>query len=311
MNLIDAYRYLAALEQHRHFGRAAVACHITQPALSNALRALETHLGVAIVRRGRHYEGLTDEGVQVLATAHRVLHEQEALQQELARRAGQPQGRLVLAAVPTALPLAARFAARLVERAPGLLPQLRSMSSQDIETGLAALSVDLGLGFAERVHDERSLRLLPQVVEHYFVLSRHAGPWRLGPPLPWAEAAALPLALLSPEMHHRSIVERVFKGLGLGQAVRPVLETNSVAALLAVAQGSGIHALLPGALVGTLRGQPGLQARPLVAPELRTPLGFMHAAAARPSLALQTALALAADADWLAEAQAHSGALLG
>jgi hypothetical protein len=42
MNLIDAYRYLAALERHRHFGRAADACHITQPALSNALRALES-----------------------------------------------------------------------------------------------------------------------------------------------------------------------------------------------------------------------------------------------------------------------------
>jgi len=309
MNLIDAYRYLAALEQHRHFGRAAVACHITQPALSNALRALETHLGVAIVRRGRQYEGLTEEGVQVLATAHRVLHEQEALRQELARRAGQPQGRLVLGAVPTALPLAARFAARLVERAPGVLPQLRSMSSQDIESGLAALSVDLGLGFSERVQGQTAISLLPQVVEHYYLLSRHDGPWELGSPRPWAEAARQPLALLSPDMHHRSIVDRVFAGLGL--RVRPVLETNSVAALLAVAQGSRIAVLLPGALVGTLRGQPGLWARPLVAPELHTPLAFMQASAARPSLALQAALALAADATWLAEARAHSGALQG
>jgi DNA-binding transcriptional LysR family regulator len=309
MNLIDAYRYLAALEQHRHFGRAAVACHITQPALSNALRALETHLGVAVVRRGRQYEGLTEEGVQVLATAHRVLHEQEALKQELARRSGQPQGRLVLGAVPTALPLAARFAARLVERAPGVLPQLRSLSSQDIETGLAALSLDLGLGFTERVDGQRAITVLPQVVEQYFVLRRHDGPWQVGAPLDWAQAAEMQLALLSPEMHHRSIVDRVFATLGV--KVQPVLETNSVAALLAVAQGSGIAALLPGALVGTLRGQPGLQARPLVTPELRTPLAFMHASTARSSLALQAALALAVDVDWLAEAQAHTGALQG
>ena len=47
VNLLDAMRYLVALEQHRHFGRAASACHITQPALSNALRALEQELGVA------------------------------------------------------------------------------------------------------------------------------------------------------------------------------------------------------------------------------------------------------------------------
>ena len=41
MNLLAAMRYLVALDKHRHFGRAAQACDITQPALSNALRALE------------------------------------------------------------------------------------------------------------------------------------------------------------------------------------------------------------------------------------------------------------------------------
>ena len=59
MNLLSAMRYLVALEEHKHFGRAAQACHITQPALSNAIRALETEFGVVIVRRGRTYAGLT------------------------------------------------------------------------------------------------------------------------------------------------------------------------------------------------------------------------------------------------------------
>ena len=45
MNLIDTFRYLVALEQHKHFSRAAQACHITQPALSNSIRALEDELG--------------------------------------------------------------------------------------------------------------------------------------------------------------------------------------------------------------------------------------------------------------------------
>ena len=71
MNLLDAMRYLVALEQHKHFGRAASACHITQPALSNALRSLEAELKVSIVRRGRQYEGLTPEGERVLASANR------------------------------------------------------------------------------------------------------------------------------------------------------------------------------------------------------------------------------------------------
>jgi DNA-binding transcriptional LysR family regulator len=75
MNLLASLRYLAALSEHKHFGRAAAACHITQPALSNALRALEADFGVVIVRRGRTYAGLTTEGEAVLASAHRMLHE--------------------------------------------------------------------------------------------------------------------------------------------------------------------------------------------------------------------------------------------
>src|SRR5690349_452509 len=120
MNLLDAMRYLAALDQHRHFGRAASACHITQPALSNALRALEAELGVAIVRRGRMYEGLTPEGQRVLETAHRMLHEHEVLRQDLHSGIDAPRGTLAIGAVPTAIPVASRFAARLQSRHPGI-----------------------------------------------------------------------------------------------------------------------------------------------------------------------------------------------
>ena len=74
MNLLASMRYLVALSEHRHFGRAAQACYITQPALSNALRALESAFGVVIVKRGRTYAGLTHEGEAVLAAAHRMLH---------------------------------------------------------------------------------------------------------------------------------------------------------------------------------------------------------------------------------------------
>ena len=314
MNLIDAYRYLAALEQHRHFGRAASACHITQPALSNAMRSLEEHLDVAIVRRGRQYEGLTLEGEQVLATAHRVLHEQEALQQALRGSAEQPRGRLVIGVVPTALPIAARFAARLVERHPGLMPQVRSLASQEIETGLDTLALDIGLGYSERLSAALSSRLQiwPQYVEHYHLLqqvgeSRAGAGLQFGPPLAWAEAASLPLALLSPEMHNRVILDEVFRGLAL--AVTPAFETNSVLALLVAVQSGALAAVLPGALVATLGGTPGVLARPLAAPVLRTPIAFMSAASVRPSRALQAALQLATQPEWLAHAAAHSGPL--
>ena len=91
MNLLASMRYLVALDQHRHFGRAAKACHITQPALSNAMRALEAEFKVVIVKRGRSYAGLTPEGEQVLAAAQRMLHEHSVLTQELDGTASRPR----------------------------------------------------------------------------------------------------------------------------------------------------------------------------------------------------------------------------
>ena len=68
MNLLPSLRYLVALNEHRHFGRAAQACHITQPALSNALRALEEEFAAVIVKRERNYVGFTPEGVHSFPT---------------------------------------------------------------------------------------------------------------------------------------------------------------------------------------------------------------------------------------------------
>src|SRR3954468_1097995 len=132
MNLLASMRYLVALSEHKHFGRAAMACHITQPALSNAMRALEQEFGVVIVKRGRAYGGLTPEGERVLGTAHRMLHEHNLLQQELGSDADSPRGPMRMGAVPTAMPVLARFAAQLQARHPGIVPVVLSLSSQEL-----------------------------------------------------------------------------------------------------------------------------------------------------------------------------------
>ena len=306
MNLLDAMRYLVALEQHRHFGRAASACHITQPALSNALRALEAELDVAIVRRGRSYEGLTPEGERVLASANRLLREQELLRQDLHSSAGAPRGSLSIGAVPTAIPVAARFASQLQARYGGVKPVVRSLSSPEIETGLESLSLDIGLGYTER---GGKFTAVPQYEEHYFLLRRAAvgasAPLRLGTALSWREAAAMPLCLLTPEMHNRSIVDAAFRQAGF--EVTPAIETNSiVTAVLSVLDGE-VCSVLPGALMSLVRGRTGLEALPLREPEVRTPIGFMVAAGTRHSRALEAALTLAQDGAWLRHAALQGG----
>jgi DNA-binding transcriptional LysR family regulator len=312
MSSLASLRYLVALNEHRHFGRAAQACHITQPALSNAMKALEEEFGTPIVKRGRTYAGLTHEGERVLLAAQRMLHEQALLKQDLASSAEQPRGSLMLGVVPTAVPIATRFAAQLQARHPGIATVLRSMSSREIEEGLDQLSLDLGLGFAERLNAGKAPRfeLLAQYTEHYFLVRRAARPGvqlALGSPLRWADAAVLPLCLLTPEMHNRSLVDSAFERAGV--QVKPVMETDSVLTLALAVQAGDVASVLPGALVGAVRSQGELEALPLVEPEMLTPLAFACLRQARPSRTLQAAWALAADAQWLAHAAAHSGVL--
>ena len=312
MNLLDGMRYLVALEQQRHFGRAAQACGITQPALSNALRALEKELGVAIVRRGRNYEVLTPEGQRVLDTAHRLLRESELLRADLHSDAGRPQGSVSIGAVPTAVPIAARFAAKLRARYPGILPIVRSLSSAEIEAGIENLALDLALGYTDRIAPRNTrLRALPQYVEQYFVLRRvpgeapSAGTLRFGPAITWREAGALAHCMLTPEMHNRAIVDGAFRTAGV--EVLPAIETNSIMTLVLSVLDGDVCAVLPGALVAIARGYGGLEALPLRSPEVHTPIGFMLATAAPPTRALEAALTLAQDGAWLRHAAAHSG----
>ena len=312
MNLLDSMRYLVALEQHRHFGRAASACHITQPALSNALRALEAELEVAIVRRGRSYEGLTAEGQRVLDSANRMLREHELLRQDLHSGAHTPCGTLTIGVVPTAVPIAARFAARLQALHAGIKPVVRSLSSYDIESGLASLSLDLGLGYTDRMNLRTSkLDAVEQYLEQYFLLRRsgedNAAPLRIGAPMSWREAAAQPLCLLTAEMHNRHIVDAAFHSVGC--EVQPAIETNSIVTLVFAVREGEVCAVLPGSLVALARQHDGLEARPLHDPDVHTPIGFMFATGARISRALQAALALARDPAWLRCVAANSGLL--
>ena len=297
MNLLEALRYLTALEQHRHFGRAAQACRITQPALSNAIRALERELGVPVVRRARLYEGLTAEGEIVLAHAHRLLREAESLRQELHSRVEAPRGVLQVGAVPTALPVAGRFAARLRARHAGIEPVLRTLSSPEIEIGLENLSLDIALGYTGREQVmARALQIRPQYDESYYLVRRRddaAGP----DAATWREAATLPLAMLTPDMHNRAIVEEAMRRAGAQP--RPALETNSVLALVSALADGTLAAVLPGALLEVAKGLTPLRVQPLTEPEVRTPIGFMTAAGARTTPALRAALQLAQDADWL------------
>ena len=103
MNLRDL-KYLVALADHRHFGRAAEASFVSQPTLSTQVRKLEEELGVALVERAPRRVMLTPIGAEIAERARKVVAEVEQLG-EIARRSRDPEaGTVRLGLFPTLAP---------------------------------------------------------------------------------------------------------------------------------------------------------------------------------------------------------------
>jgi LysR family hydrogen peroxide-inducible transcriptional activator len=103
MNLRDL-RYLIALADLRHFGRAAEACHVSQPTLSTQVRKLEDELGVALFERAPRQVMLTPAGKDIVERARRIWAEVEQMR-EAARRTADPEaGSVRLGLFPTLAP---------------------------------------------------------------------------------------------------------------------------------------------------------------------------------------------------------------
>ena len=101
---VKQLRYFVALAEHRHFGKAAAACHVSQSAFSVAIRELETLLGANLVDRTNRKVTITATGREVAARAKRCLRDLAALA-EAARRENRPlEGPLHLGVIPTIAP---------------------------------------------------------------------------------------------------------------------------------------------------------------------------------------------------------------
>ena len=72
-------RYIVAVAQERHFGRAAQRCHVSQPTLSIAIKKLEEELGLPLFDRSSNEVFATQTGKRIVAQAQRVLDEAEVI----------------------------------------------------------------------------------------------------------------------------------------------------------------------------------------------------------------------------------------
>lgn len=120
MNLREL-EYIVALHEHRHFGRAAASCYVSQPTLSTQVRKLESELGVELIERTSRSVIFTAVGEAIVERARRVLSETDDIR-GLARQASRPHaGTIRLGMFPTLGPyLLPHVVPHLHARFPGL-----------------------------------------------------------------------------------------------------------------------------------------------------------------------------------------------
>ena len=154
MNLRDL-KYLVALADHRHFGKAADASFVSQPTLSTQIKKLEEELGVALVERAPRKVMLTPVGREVVERARRVIAEVEQMS-EVARRSRDPEaGTVRLGLFPTLGPyLLPHVVPRIRKRFPQLELLLVEEKSDVLLQRLREGALDAAL-LALPVHDDQ------------------------------------------------------------------------------------------------------------------------------------------------------------
>jgi LysR family transcriptional regulator, hydrogen peroxide-inducible genes activator len=143
MITLKQLRYLSALAEHRHFGRAADACSVTQPALSMQIRDLERQLDVQVVERRPGDVVLTDIGMEVAERSQQILSAARDLVDFARHRSSVLTGRLTLGVIPTLAPyVLPRMLSTLQRRYPDLQVELRETQTRVLLEELARGQLD-------------------------------------------------------------------------------------------------------------------------------------------------------------------------
>jgi DNA-binding transcriptional LysR family regulator len=285
--LFRQLEYLVALSREHHFARAAQACHVSQPALSEALRKLEEELDVQLVRRGRKYEGLTPEGERIVVWAQRILADRDALKDEVGALRTGLSGRMRIGSVPTASGAVSLLTAPFTAAHPLVTVEVvTDLRSQDILRQLRNFEIDAGITYLRPGLPE-NVATLPLYQERYVLLTSAADDLARRASATWAEASLLPLCLLTEAMQGRQVVDQVFAEAGL----RPVprVETDSVATLFAHVRTGNWASVVPHTWLHVFGVPHGMRALPLVDPVRAVPVGLV-VTAREPGSAMARAL---------------------
>ena len=292
--MLHQLEYLLALARERHFGRAARACHVTQPALSTAIGRLERELGVTIVHRSRRFEGFTVEGERVVTWAHRILAEQREMRADIDRMKGVLTATARIGAIPTAVSAAPFLTHTYLEQNPASSCQILTLPSREIGRMLTEFELDAGLTYLD---DETppGTRRVPLYRERYLLLAPDDHPQLAQPQVGWPTVAEFRLCALTSQMRNRRIIDARLAGHGV--ITRPVVEANTVDALWVHLRTGRLAAVVAHPWLHAFGVPEGMIARPIVDPTPGPAVGLIVLDHARSSVVTEAILDAARSTD--------------
>lgn len=263
-------RYLVALAQHHHFGRAAESCFVSQPTLSIAIKKLEDELGVQLFERRKQEATLTAAGVRIVEQAQRVLEEASAIKELAKDGRDQLDGPLRLGAIYTIGPyLFPHLIPVLHERAPHMPLVIEENFTVRLAERLRQGELDailIALPF-----QEPGLVVLPLYDEPFVVVMPSSHPWTARETIPAGELSKDTLLMLGSGHCFRSQVLDACPGCAQRMDTQSLAQTVEGTSLETirhmVASGMGVT-VLPVTAAGADRyAQRLLATRHFAAPE--------------------------------------------
>lgn len=272
--MIRQLQFMLALSRERHFGRASEICGVSQPTLSNGLKALEETLGVMLVQRSSKFLGFTPEGERVVEWARRIVGDVHGMREDIAALRSGPRGHIRLAAIPTALPVVARLTTPFHTRFPAVRFTILSRTSTEILRLLENLEIDAGISYLENepVGQVRTVQLYH---ERYHLLTERRAPLADRETVTWSEVASLPLCLLTPDMQNRRIVDQMLRNTG--QATSLMLESNSTMVLFSHVKTGEWSSIMPQVMAESLGLPETIRSIPITEPEIAYSVGLVVA----------------------------------
>ena len=273
---IRQFRYLVAVAEERHFGRAAQRCNVTQPSLSSGIKQLELELGVPIFLRGRgqRFQGLTAEGERVANWSRGVLAYCDAMRKEVAMMKNDLTGNLRLGAMPSMSPVLPSVLQTFREKYPSVRVDVQFIGNEAMKLGLNNFALDVALTYLDKADLGRK-NTLPIYTEQLSLLVPDRPEFHKHKTITWREAAQLPLAMLRPSMHERRFVDQVFASVGCAPVAR--VESESILHLMFQVQFTDLCTIIPSHFAHGPGLHRGTRALPLVDPVVSQEVGLFWA----------------------------------